>query len=69
MYKVLSIEAEQTKFIVNSFEEYYELIKLLKPSDCALSMHKIACIRVKAEIMVQLIAEDTIKFTWYGQEE
>lgn len=69
MYKVLSIESEQTKFVVDSFEEFYELIKLIKSLDCKLSMGKIAYFTVSPEKIIQLIAEDTSKFTWFRPEE
>lgn len=69
MFKVLAIESQQTKFVVDSFEEYYELIKLLKPMDCTLALGKIAYFRVSPEKVIQMIAEDTRKFTWYSEEE
>lgn len=69
MFKVLAIETQQTKFIVDSHEEFFCLIKLFRPDDCSLSMGKVATIVIHANKALQIIAEDTSKFTWYRSEE
>ncbi len=69
MFKVMSILPETTMFLVEDVTEIAKLLKIFKPCVTDIYLYDtVVQLHVPAQKSLQIIAEDTEKYKWVGDE-